>query len=220
MQDINLSEIWKAQDEKLDRTLKLNLYIIDSLQKQKVRSKLGALATFKLVVAILGIIWVVFLGILIYGNWFQNLYFTISVAAIFIFNVIAVVVYLKHFILLKTINYSESITNTQQKLARLQVSTINIVRILILQTPFYTTWFWTQQQVMHDPRFWYISFPATMIFVAFTVWLYLSISPGNMKEKKWVSRFMNIGMEYKSVTQARNFLAELEEFKKDSSGSV
>jgi hypothetical protein len=73
---------------------------------------------------------------------------------------------------------------------------------------------------MHDPRFWYISFPVTMIFVVFTAWLYISISPGNMKKKKWVSRFMNIGMEYKSVTQARNFLAELEEFKKDSSGSV
>jgi len=216
MQDINLSEIWKAQDEKLDRTLKLNLYIIDSLQKQKVRSKLGALARFKLVVAILGMVWVAFLGLLIYGNRMQNPYFTISVAIIFIFNVIAVVVYLNHYALLKSINYSDNITNTQQKLARLQVSTINIARILLLQTPFYSTWFWTQQQVMHDPRFWYISFPVAMIFVAFTVWLYISISPANMEKKKWVSRFMNIGMEYKSVTQARKFLVELEEFKNDS----
>src|SRR5450432_2459046 len=97
MQDINLNEIWRAQDEKLERSLKLNLFIVDSLQKQKVRSKLGALATFKLVVAILGIIWVAFLALLIYGNRMQNPYFTISVAMILIFNVIAVIVYLNHF---------------------------------------------------------------------------------------------------------------------------
>ena len=215
MQDINLNDIWKAQDEKLERTLKLNLFIIESLQKQKVRSKLGALATYKLVTAILGIIWVVFLGVLIFGNRLQNMYFTVSVAAIFIFNLIAVVVYFQHFILLKKINYSESITDTQQKLARLQVSTINIARILILQTPFYSTWFWTQEQLMHSTKFWLISVPASTAFVIITAWLYKSISPDNMK-KKWVSRMMNLGMEYKSVTQARQFLAELEEFKKDS----
>jgi hypothetical protein len=219
MEDLTLKDIWRAQDEKLDRTLKLNLFIIDSLQKQKVRSKLGALANFKLIVAVLGILWVVFLGLLIYGNRLQNMYFTISVAVIFVFNVIAVIVYFKHYVLLKKINYSESITTTQQKLASLQVSTINIVRVLLLQTPFYSTWFWTQDQVMHSSKFWMISFPVTMLFVAFTVWLYISISPRNINKKKWVSRFMNVGMEYKSVTQARNFLAELEEFKMDSSSA-
>lgn len=216
MENIALKDIWKAQDDKLEKTLKLNLFIVDSLQKQKVRSKLGALATYKLVTAILGIIWVIFLGVLIYGNRMQNPYFTISVALIFIFNVIAVIVYLNHYALLKTINYSDSITNTQQKLARLQVSTINIARILILQTPFYTTWFWTQEQVLHSSRFWMISVPATMVFVIITIWLYISISPANMNRKKWVSRFMNLGMEYKSVTHAREFLSELEEFKKDN----
>jgi hypothetical protein len=216
MEDLTLKNIWHAQDEKLDRTLKLNLFIIDSLQKQKVRSKLGGLATFKLVTAILGITWIIFLGVMVYGNQLHNMYFTVSVAMILLFNVIGVIVYFNHYLLLKKINYSDSITHTQQKLARLQVSTINIARILLLQTPFYSTWFWTQQQVMHSSRFWMISFPATLAFIIVTIWLYISISPANMNKKKWVSRFMNIGMEYKSVTQARDFLTELDEFKKDA----
>jgi len=215
MQDINLSEIWKANDEKLDRTLKLNLYIIDSLQKQKVRSKLGPLATFKFIVAILGIIFAVFIGVLIYGNQLRNIYFTLSFTVILLLTVIAIIVYLKHFMLLKRINYSDSITNTQEKLAWLQISTINISRVLILQTPFYSTWFWTSEQ-MHNAKFWIISLPVTLAFTAVSIWLYKNISPRNM-DKKWVACFMNVGMEYKSVTQARKFLAELEEFKKDSS---
>ncbi len=218
MQDINLSEIWKSQDEKLDKTLKLNLYIIDSLQKQKVRSKLGALAIFKFAIAVLGILFAVFLGALIYANQLHNIYFTVSFSMILLLTVIAIVVYLKHFLLLKSINYSDSITNTQEKLAWLQMSTINISRVMILQTPFYSTWFWTNEQ-MHDAKFWAISLPVTFIFVIATIWLYKNISPSNI-DKKWVAKFMNVGMEYKSVTQARKFLAELEEFKKESSGSI
>jgi len=213
MKELTLKDIWHAQDEKLDRTLKLNLFIIDSLQKQKVKSKLGALAIFKFAVAILGVIFAVFVGFLIYGNQLRNIYFTISFSIILLLTLIAVIVYFKHFILLKKINYSDSITHTQQKLAWLQMSTINISRVLILQTPFYATWFWTSEQ-MQTTKFWLISFPVALIFLIVTIWLYKNISPRNMN-KKWVSRFMNVGMEYKSVTQAREFLEELEEFKKE-----
>jgi hypothetical protein len=213
MEDLTLKDLWHAQDEKLDRAIKLNLYIIDNMQKQKISSKLGILARFKLWVAILGILFCAFLGLLIWGNWFKNPYFTVSIGMILILTVIAVVVYLKHYVLLKQINYSDSITNTQEKLAWLQISTINITRVLLLQTPFYTTWFWTPADAFRDDKFWMISLPATMVFVLITIWLYINISPKNM-HKKWVSRFMNVGLEYKSVIQARDFLTELEEFKK------
>ncbi len=213
MEDITLKDIWKAQDEKLEKTMKLNLYLLESLQKQKTESKLNRLARFKFWVAILGVLFCAFVGILIWGNWFSNPYFTVSMIMIFLFTAIAVVVYIKHYVLLKRINYSDSITNTQEKLAWLQISTINITRILLLQTPFYTTWFWTPGDAFQNDKFWMISLPATMLFVLITAWLYINISPKNM-HKKWVSRFMNVGIEYKSVMQARNFLTELEEFKK------
>jgi len=52
---------------------------------------------------------------------------------------IAIVVYIKHIVIIKEINYSDSITDTQEKLAVLQSSTIGIGRILWLQLPFWST---------------------------------------------------------------------------------
>jgi hypothetical protein len=213
MEDITLKDLWKAQEEKLEKTMKLNLYLLESIQKQKAESKLNSVARFKFWVAILGIVFSAFIALLIWGNWFRNPYFTVSMGMILIFTVIAVIVYFKHYALLKRINYSDSITSTQEKLAWLQLSTINIARILILQTPFYTTWFWTPEDVFQNDKFWMISLPATTVFVLITIWLYINISPGKM-HKKWVRSFMNVGIEYKSVTQAREFLNEIEEFKK------
>jgi hypothetical protein len=47
MEDVMLKNLWKAQDEKLDRTMKINLYLLESLQKHKAQSKLSSLARLK-----------------------------------------------------------------------------------------------------------------------------------------------------------------------------
>ena len=65
MEDITLQNLWKAQDEKLDRTMKLNLFILESMQKQKAQSKLNGLARLKTTAVILGILWALFLGVLL-----------------------------------------------------------------------------------------------------------------------------------------------------------
>ncbi len=214
MEDSTLKNIWHAEDEKLDRTLKLNLIILESIQTQKARSKLGALASFKTWALILGIVFVLFCGLLIYGNQLKNIFFTVSIAMIMLFSIYAVVVYIKHIILIRQLDYSACITDTQKKLARLQASTISSTSILMLQLPFHSTWFWSWQMINSSGiKFWLISVPVTIAFTLAGIWLYKNISEKNM-DKKWVRSLFNAGPEYKNIVQARKFLAELEEFKK------
>ena len=213
MEDITLKNLWKAQDEKLDRTMKLNLYLLESLQKQKAESKLNSLARFKGWVVVLGIIWILFLGLLIYGNQLKNIYFTISVSIILLFNIFAVAVYIKHIALIRQLDYSESITNTQKKLSKLQASTFNL-RFLFLQTPFYTTWFWSTGMINGSGiKFWLISVPITLAFTALSIWVYKNLTLENM-HKKWVRSLINSTPEHTSVFKAIDFLNEIEEFKK------
>ena len=213
MEDITLKNLWKAQDEKLDRTMKLNLYLLESLQKQKAESKLNSLARFKGWVVVLGIIWILFLGLLIYGNQLKNIYFTISVSIILLFNIFAVAVYIKHIALIRQLDYSESITNTQKKLSKLQASTFNL-RFLFLQTPFYTTWFWSTGMINGDLiKFWFIAVPITLAFTALSIWVYKNLTLENM-HKKWVRSLINSTSEHTSVFKAIDFLNEIEEFKK------
>jgi len=220
MEDLELQKIWKAYDNKLEeikvlnlQSWALNLRSLETIQTYKAKSKLNALATFNLWVVVLGIVWILFLGVLVYGNRFQNPYFSVSVSVILLFTIIAVWAYIRHIIIIREIDYGQSITDMQKKLAQLETSTFQSTRIVWLQLPFYTTWFW-HNQWMSDPKFWLISFPITMGFTILAIFLYRKITQENL-HKKWVRKLMMSGPEYTSVLQARDFIDEIEKFKRD-----
>ncbi len=219
MEDIELKNMWKAYDQKIEEAKILNLQswavnikTFEYLQTHKAQSKLNSLSTFKKWAVILGILWVLFLGALAYGNHFQNLYFTISIIMIMFFSVMAIAVYIKHIVLINNINYSESIVDAQKKLTELQASTINISRVLWLQMPFYTTFFWSTKWITSDYKFWLISFPVTLAFAFLSIWLYRNISLKN-SGKKWFRILLN--KEWTSVVNAKKYLDEIDEFKLD-----
>lgn len=222
MEDLELKNIWQSYDRRLEesrilnlQSWALNLKCFEALQRQKANSKLNLLAAYNTRVIILGIVWVLFLGVLVYGNQLENLYFTFSVSMIMLFNIFAVAVYITHNIIIKRINYSESIIDTQKKLSRLQASTINSTRILFLQTPFYSTWFWHSSWIDYSSwQFWGITFPITLLLTLAAIWLFKNISLKNM-HKKWLKALMMSGPEYKYVLKAKEFIEEIEEFKKD-----
>ena len=222
MEDIELKNIWKQYDQQIAeskawnlQSWALHLQCVEMVQNQKAASKLNSLTRFKGWAVVLGVLWVLFLGILIYGNHFTNLYFGISVSAIFLFTLYAVVIYIKHIILINRINYDGSITDTQQKLARLESSTIDSTRIMWLQMPFYTTWFWHSSWIEFSGlKFWLTSFPVTLCFTFLAIYLYRNIRAENL-HKKWVRALMMAGPEYKSVIQAAGFLKEITAFKKE-----
>jgi hypothetical protein len=220
MEDLELQKIWKAYDSKLEeikvlnlQSWALNLHSLETIQTYKAKSKLDALATFNIWAVVLGIVWMLFLGALVFGNRFQNPYFSFSISMILLFTIIAVGAYIRHTIIIKEIDYGQSITVMQKKLAQLETSTFRSTRIVWLQLPFYTTWFWHSQWIS-DPKFWMISFPITIGFFFLAIFLYRNITQENL-HKKWVRMLMISGPEYTSVLQARGFIDEIEKFKKD-----
>ncbi|MBS1496004.1 MAG: hypothetical protein JSU03_01945 [Bacteroidetes bacterium] len=218
----NLQDIWKAYDHKLEesRVLNmqswvLNLKCFEDLQKQKAKAKLNRLATLKKWAVFLGIIWVLFLLFLIaHSLVFSKIAFVISAGAIAVITSIGVAMYIRQIILIRQIDNSENIIYVQQKLAELQTSTLNIPRILFLQSPFYCTWWFTPAWVSSgDPGFWFISLPIALLFVYFSLWLYKNISYKNC-DKKWFKILFN-SPEWTSVIKAKDFMNEIEVFKKD-----
>jgi hypothetical protein len=222
MEDLELKTIWQSYDNKIAeaqvlnaQSWALNLRCFETIQQQKAGSKLNALARHNTAAVVLGILWVLFLGILVWGNLFENICFSISISMIALFSLYAIIVYVKHIILIKQINYDESIVDTQKKLAYLQTSTFQSVRIIWLQLPFYTTWWWHGKWVFGtDLSFWLISFPITLLFALLAIYLYKNIRIENM-HKKWVRSLMMAGPEYKNVMKSMAFINEIEEFKKD-----
>lgn len=101
---------------------------------------------------------------------------------------------------------------TQKMLGTLQLSTIKTVRILVLQTPFYTTWFWSAKWIKSDAIFWLVPFPATILFKLLAMWLYKNITVKNIENKKLQSLFS--GPEFSYIVKAKLFLEEIETFRK------
>ena len=222
MDDNELKSIWKDYDRRLEearvlnlQSWALNLQCFETLQRQKITSKLGKLAVIKVVIAAVGIIWVLFLGFLVlHSLQWPKIFFTASVGILFLFNVYAVVEYIRHLVLIRQINNSETIVHTQLKLAELQSATLRVTRILFLQIPFYTTFYYSPQWIMSgDPGFWLITLPVTGLLTLAAIWLYRNISYRNA-DKKWF-KMLFAGPEWNYVLQSAGFIKEIEEFKRN-----
>jgi hypothetical protein len=221
MEEQDFIQIWKTYDYKIEEARILNMQSwalnyrwFESMQTHKVKSKMNSLAHFKIVAVILGILYILFLSLMIHGNYMKNIFFTLSATLVLLSTVVVTGVYIRHIILIRQINYSETLIETQDKLSRLQFSTIHIARFAWLQLPMYTTWFWTSDWIIHDSRtFWLIAFPITVLFTLLTIWLYRNISFGNM-HKKWFRILFNTP-EWKSVRKSMEFIKEIELFKEE-----
>ncbi|MEO6134649.1 MAG: hypothetical protein ABIP35_05820 [Ginsengibacter sp.] len=191
----------------------LNYKCYEELQTRKAKSKLKALILVKLVVMLVGVLWVLFVGYLVYHSLeITKIFFVISASAIMIFTSWAVFVYGQHLVLLRKINNTDSVVKNQALIARLQFSTINITRILFLQMPFYCTFWWSIQMIEDAPAaFWFISFPVAVIFLLGSLWLFKNISFKNVN-KKWFKILFN-SPEWNVLIKANDMLNEIEEFK-------
>lgn len=204
----------KSEATWLSNVMQLNIELIAQLQKQKANSKLRKLTAIKIFAVIIGIIWIGFLSAIIRGTYFINPYFTFSVSLIIIANIIAVAVYTKQVVLIQQVNFNDSITNAQKKLSQLQLSTLNITRILFLQLPLYVTCWWNTSWIhFNELKFWLIPFPIALAFTFAAIWLFKNISIEN-SDKKWF-KILFKNPEYSLITDSKEFLKVIADFEKE-----
>lgn len=223
MNDIELKDLLQSYNQQLEQSKilnmqswVLNLKCFEALQQQKAKSKLKSLVNFKLIAVCLGVLWILFLGYIFFHSLkMSNIFFLVSCGAIMIVTAIAIIVYLYHIVLLKKIDTSENVVKTQETIAHLQLSTVNITRILFLQSPFYCTFWWSIPMITNSPiSFWLISFPIALLFTFASLWLYKNISIKNT-HKKWFKILFN-SPEWNWLVKASNFLEEINSFKKEN----
>lgn len=222
MEDAALKNILESYNHYLEETKVLNLQswvlniqCFEILQKQKAKSKLRALVTFKVVAILLGILWVLFLGYLLYHSFeISSIFFVISVGAIILITSMAIIVYAWQIVVIGKIDYGENVLKTQEKISLLKLSSIKITGILFLQTPFYCTFWWSIGMIVNNPvSFWLISFPVALIFTYSSIWLFKNISIKNAN-KKWFKILFN-SPEWTSLVKANHFLEEINSFKNE-----
>lgn len=218
MNNSDFENILATYSQKLDQASIMNLQAwalhirtIEHVQAFRVETRLRSLAAFKKAAVGAGIVWSLLLGFLIYGNHFQNIFFSTSLSVLFLFSILAIVFYVRQIIFIKDINYGDSILSIQEKLLKLQLSTLTSFRLLWLQLPFYSTFYWSKEWMDHDPLFWIITFPVTILLTLLAFWLYRNIHFRNT-DKKWFRVLMG-KKEWASIIEAKTCLDEIDTFR-------
>jgi len=220
MEDIEIKNIWKSYDALIQESKVLNLQswavnirCFEELQTRKAQSKLKSLIIPKIIAIALGIGWILFLAFIFYYTLSQ-VFIAVSLGMILLFSIVAVIVYARDVITIARIDYSENILETQKKIASLQSSIINSVRVLWLQLPFYTTCYITNQQAATGgTTFWIIQTTVTFLAGWLAVFLFKNISLQNIN-KKPVKGFLK-GYGLSRISKALDFINEIDAFKKE-----
>lgn len=219
MENIELIGIWKEQNAKIEKTLAINKRLLKETIGLKAESTLKGLVRLTTAGIIAFVFYLLILGYALFyavSNYSSaNNYFIISISAIALINIKGFADYIKHLAWTKNINYNGSVMEIQKQLSKLQLSIINHSKIMILQIPFWTTFYLSNLWFPQEVGLGYILFQVliTGSFVFFTYWLYKQHKPESLN-KKWF-RNMIAGSGGKSVEKALEFYKEMEEFEKE-----
>lgn len=219
MEETNFVLLWKEHYDKIDQSLAINKRLLSETISQKAHSVLQSLFRFKTRGIIIAVIYLVFLGFLLFlaiRNYSAAAnYFIVSIAAIFLINLKALYDYCKHLIWIQGIDFDGSITEIQQKLVKLHLSIFSHSRIMVLQFPFWTTFYlsnrWFPQYA--NKGYLFLQCTLTALFTLLAIWLYKNLTPANA-DKKWI-RSILAGSGADKVSRALTMYAELEEFRKN-----
>ncbi len=216
MENTDIINLWKSYDKKLEENLVLNKKNAADITQLKVQSLLKSMRPIKLFIIITGIIWVIFVDVLII-NFFHiaSPFLLISAVIHVLLTKLAIGIYLYQVILIYQVDISEPVLATQDKLASLKSSTLWVARLSFLQLPIWTIFYWNKS-MLENGNFWLyaIQFIVTVSFVITSVWLFFNINYEN-RNKKWFQLIIS-GIEWNPVIKSMELYREVEEFKQDN----
>ncbi len=171
----------------------------------------------KIFTLLVGILWVgVGASLLsqIYLNAFSetNKCFLFSASIQVGITAVALLIYLYQLITISEVDISDPVLKTQEKLASLKLSTLWVTRILFLQLPVWTTFWWNETMFKDWNLFqWALTGIVTLSFTYFAIWLFFNIKYEN-RNKKW---FMLIfkGKEWTSLMNSIELIEQINNYK-------
>lgn len=218
MNELELKKLWHITNEKLEESMVINKNNTDDITRMKVHNHLGSMKPIKILTLLIGMLWVGFWGIdlsSIYLNSFSgaNKFFLFSASIQVGLTAMALFVYLYQLITIYQVDITEPIIRTQEKLSSLKLSTLWVTRILFLQLPVWTT-FWWNENMLTDWGIlqWAVTLFFTISFTFIAIWLFFNIKYEN-RNKKWFQLIFS-GKEWIPLMKSMELLEQVEDYKK------
>lgn len=214
MENTELINLWKDYDKRLEENIIVNRKNVEEITKLKLKSLLFSMKPIKIFTLVVGILWVLFIDNVLFALYpFASIYFIISVLIHVILTKLAIGLYIYHLILIDQADNSKTVIETQENLSKLKSSTLLVAKILFLQLPVWTTFYWNKGMIENGNIFgWTIQILITVAFTICALWLFINIKDEN-KDKKWFKIIFN-GKEWSPMLKSIDLLNDIKEFKR------
>lgn len=217
MNELDLKELWRKSSEKFEENSTISRANSDNITRLMVHNFLSSMKPLKTLALLVGILWVV-AGAIILGNvylydfWAANKFFLFSATIQVVLTAIAIWIYLYQLIKIHQVNIYASILETQEKLVQLRVSTLWSARILFLQLPVWTTFWWNKTMFLNWNVFqWIVTIAITCSFLYISIWLFMNIKYKN-RNTKWF-QFIFYGKEWTPLMKSMELLEQVNDYK-------
>ena len=215
MEENQLLALWESYDRKLSENLILNRQNAQDLTKIKVKSLLSGMQPLKIFAILTGIIWVLLLDVVVLNIWpAASPIFLIAIGIHILLTKLAIGIYIYQLVLINLVDINEPILSTQEKIAKLKSSTLWITRLLFLQLPAWTVFYWSKEMFQNLNALQvsiHVSVALGMTFL--TIWLYRNIRVEN-RDKRWF-RLLLGGVEWDPVMKSIDLLQQIDEAKRE-----
>ena len=219
MNELALKELWKTANEKLEENFILNRKNTEDITRLKVQNFVSSIKPIKIFAILVGILWVGILGTVVVNLFIFSFskispIFLFSLAMQVVLTAIALIIYIYQLITIYQVDLTEPILNTQEKIASLKTTTLWAAKLMFLQLPVWTT-FWWNETMFTDWNFlqWSILLLYTGSLTFLSLWLFFNIKFEN-RDKKWFKFIFN-GKEWTPLMKSMELLAQIDEYKAD-----
>lgn len=220
MEEIKLKEFWQSTNQKLEMSLHISQQQAEDITHLKVQNFVSSMKPIKIFTILVGILWVGLLGTIVVNLFIfafpkVNPFFLFSAAIQVVLTTLALIIYIYQLITIYQVDITEPILKTQEKIASLKTTTLWVTRVLFLQLPVWTIFYWNESMLQNGNWFlWIIQGIVTLSFAYVAVWLFFNIKYEN-KGKKWF-RFIFNGKEWTPLMKSMELLKQIDEYKNEN----
>ena len=214
MNELELKNLWQTSNENLEKNIYMNTQEISQL---KVQTFLNSMKPIKIFTLIIGILWVG-IGAIVLSNLYLtdfsvvNKFFLFSATIQILLTAIALFIYIYQLIEIYQIEIYDPIIQTQEKLAQLRLSTIWTARILFLQLPVWSTFWWNESIFQSWNIFqWSFTLLITISLTFVALWLFVNIKLEN-RNAKWFKLIFN-GKDWTPLMKSMELLEQVKDYK-------
>ncbi len=215
MNDTDLKYLWQTGNNQIAINQKSDKSSLDKLTKRNVSHFLSSMKPIKIFTLLAGLLWVLGIGYVLIKltiNAYDqvSLYFLYSAYFQVMLTAMAVILYIIQLSTLYSIDFNKPVVILQKTLINLKASTLNVTKILILQLPFWTTFYWNESMFKNGtlPLF-ILQGAVTISFTCLAIWLFFNLKYENAD--KWWFKLLLQGKEWEPLITSIGILNDMEE---------